>query len=476
VYTLLKAGHEVRLFSRGAERDARSWPDGVEAFPGNVSDPSTLVHAADDCDAVVHIAGIADEQPPDLTFQKVNVEGTGNILAEAEGAGVPRFVFSSSLGADRGESPYHRSKLAAEDIVKTFKGKWTILRPGNVYGPGDEVVSLILRMMRALPAMPIIDNGDQRFQPIFYRDFAQVVAQAVERDDLEGRVLEVAGTEITTMNDLLDRLSTITNRSPLRVPLPSFLISLGAGFAEFFGAPAPINESKLTMLLEENIVKSEEGNALVSVFGVTPTPLQDGLKILADELPEQLPDDGVGKLEHKRFWADIRNSVHGSRDLLNVFKKRVSEIMPIEFEAEPNTPKEIAEGVVLTAELPLRGHIQMRVVESGPKRVTFATLAGHPLAGIVQFETEQIADAVRFTVEIHARAASTFDLVAMRTVGGLMQSINWHLVVNRMIDVSGGEAPEGVQSESQFLEDEEATTAERRIDDLVTRYARAVRS
>jgi NADH dehydrogenase len=472
VLALLKAGHEVRLLSRGAVHDAEKWPDGVEAWAGDVGDPATLRHAADGCGAVVHLAGIVEENPPETTFPGVNVEGTGNILAEAERALVPRFVYISSLGADRGRSSYHRSKLAAEHLVKTFTGSWVVLRPGNVYGPGDDVISLLLRMVRALPAVPLVGDGEMRFQPVYYRDLGEAIAQSVERDDIAFRTLEVAGAEVTTMNDLLDRLDRITDRSPLRVPLPSFLVSAGTGFANLFGAPAPINESKLTMLLEENVVHEPGDNALASVFGIPATPLDEGLARLADELPEQLPGEGVGKLEHKCFWADIRDSIHGSRELLQVFRKRITGVMPIEFDAEPGSPREVREGVVLTAELPLRGHIQMRVVESGPKRVTFATLEGHPLAGVVQFTTEQIEEGVRFTVEVYARAASTFDLVALRTIGGLMQSINWELVVSRMVDMSRGNAPHGVQHQSETFEGEEAERVERWIDDLVSRRAR----
>jgi NADH dehydrogenase len=56
----------------------------------------------------------------------VNVEGTANIVAEAERAGVGRFVFVSSLGAQEGESEYHRSKREAERLVERFAGNWTI--------------------------------------------------------------------------------------------------------------------------------------------------------------------------------------------------------------------------------------------------------------------------------------------------------------------------------------------------------------
>ena len=72
-----------------------------------------------------------------------------------------RFVYVSSLGADRGESPYHRSKLRGEEVARTFDGNWIIVRPGNVYGNGDEQLSLILKMVR----IPSGGSGDRRRRP-----------------------------------------------------------------------------------------------------------------------------------------------------------------------------------------------------------------------------------------------------------------------------------------------------------------------
>lgn len=129
---LLEKGHQLRLLSRGAESDARDWPDGIESFPADVRQPGEFRGAADGCDAVVHITGIVDEAPPEATFESVNVGGTRNVLAEAARAGVKRFVYISSLGVDRGQSDYHRSKRAAEDAVRRHSGAWVILRLGNV--------------------------------------------------------------------------------------------------------------------------------------------------------------------------------------------------------------------------------------------------------------------------------------------------------------------------------------------------------
>src|SRR5687768_8220790 len=163
---LLRAGHEVRLLSRGADDGAREWPKRVEAFPADITDPTGLRGAADGCDAVVHVTGIVEEDPPGATFEGVNVQGTANVLAEAERAGARRFVYVSSLAAGRGTSAYHESKRRAEEIVRASNLEWVILRPGNVYGPGDAVISTYFVLFRTSPVVPIIGDGDQPFQPI----------------------------------------------------------------------------------------------------------------------------------------------------------------------------------------------------------------------------------------------------------------------------------------------------------------------
>ena len=479
---LLEAGHTVRLLSRGAEADAQGWPEGVEPLAADVSDPKSLRGAAIGCGAVVHVTGIVEESPPELTFERVNVRGTKNVLAEAARSKASRFVFVSSLGAERGRSDYHRSKLRAEEVVRASKLDWLILRPGNVYGPGDEVISTLLKLIRALPAVPVIDGGGQPFQPVWYEDLGRAVVRALEAADLSRETLELAGAEVTTTNDLVERLSAVTGRSVTRVSVPSWLASLGVQAADtvnlkkLLGVSVPLNDAKLKMLLEGNTVEPPEANALTGRLGVRPTPLDEGLRLLADLVPEQLPSEGVGSLIRKRFWADIRGSRHTPTELMEAFRQRCAEVMPLEFSAEPGTPRVIEEGVTLTMALPLRGNVQVRAEEVAPRRVTFATVEGHMLAGAIQFTSGgEKRRGVRFSVEIHARPATTFDWVAVNTVGDAMQNSNWEQVVGRVVELSGGEAPAGVQSESATLEEEEAKAVGRRLRALVNKRKRAER-
>ena len=468
VSALLARGHHVRLLSRHAERDARAWPSRVTAVDGDVADAVSVAGAADGCDVVVHLVAIVDETPPDVTFQRVNVDGTRHIVAEAERAGVSKIVYVSSLGCDRGASPYHRSKVSGEEIVRGFSGEWIIVRPGAVYGPGDEHLSVLLRMVRTLPAVPIIGDGNQPVQPLWHEDAAAAIATAVERDDLNGGVYDLAGEELTSQRDLVDRFRRLTNRASVDIPIPELLAKFGIRAAGAVGVDFGFNDSQVQMLVEGSALPPDANNALTRVFGITPLSLDEGLRLLADAQPEQLPDDGIGPLTRKRFWTDIADSRFDAERLLDYVRLNFATLAPaiMSASAEPGTPSLVEDGATLTLDLPLRGHVQVRVAEVDERRFTLMTLEGHPLAGAVRIQTEPVDGAVRFEVQVYDRAASIPDLVIMRTLGDTLQDRAWTQLVENVVKASGGHAGD-VRRSSESLSESEAAVVQRWAEELV---------
>lgn len=469
VQALLEHGHTVRLLSRHADDDARQWPHRVEAFAGDVGDAASILGSGDACDAVLHLAAIVAEHPPDALFQRVNVDGTRHVLAEAERARVARLVFISSLGADRGDSAYHRSKREGERLARSFSGNWSIVRPGNVYGHGDEQVSLMLEMMRSLPAVPIVGDRSTCFQPIWADDVGEALARAVERTDLGERILEIAGDEQISMHDLADHFARITRRDPLRIPVAGTIAELALRAAEKLGIDLPVDSGQLTMLYEGNVIAEPSRNALRSVFGIAPTSLDVGLGRLADSLPEMLPEEGVGGMTRKRFWADIAGCGRSAEDLFDDFRRRFSELTPwhVTVGSEPGTSLEPRAGESLTLGLPLRGHVQVRVEEVTPRSMTFVTLVGHPLAGAVRFLCEPWGELVRFEIQVYDRAANVGDWLALNPIGARLQGLTWRRSVRRVVAESGGAAIDGVQHESARLDDDEAARVNDWLEDLI---------
>lgn len=448
--------------------ESRQWPAGVEALDGSVAEPDTIRGAAHGCAAVIHMAGVVTESG-NATFERVNVEGTRNVVREAERAGAVRLVYISSLGADRGASDYHKSKLEGERIALASSLDTTVLRLANVYGPGDEIISLLTKMIRILPIVPAIDGGDDAFQPMWVGDAAKAIAACMERRDLGGRALDVAGPDRTSMNDLIGRLRDITGRTPLTIPVTGGMTVAGAKIASAIGVDVPIDQGQITMLEEGNLIEDARGNSLTSELGVEPTSLTDGLKLLADSLPEQLPDNGIGSLRRKQVWVDIRASKLGVEQLFERFRQRFSDVTPwsMNVGSEPGTPTEPTEGATLTMALPLRGNVQVRVEELTARSLTLVTLEGHPLAGAVRFLCEVRGDCIRFEVQVYDRAADVADWLIMRTVGQMIQMGTWKSIVRRMADESGGDVVGGVQTEVESLDNEQADHIREWLRDLV---------
>jgi hypothetical protein len=329
-------------------------------------------------------------------------------------------------------------------------------------------------MLRTLPVVPVIGSGDQQFQPIWHEDAGAVLAECVERADLNDTVLCLAGPDVVTVREVLDIFEDLTDRSVLRIPFPAFLARIGSSLAEAIGLEMPVSAATVQMLLEGSYLRAGESNDLLERFGRSPEPIRKRLIELANALPEQTPDEGVGKLKRRRFTIEIQHPRYDAAELLARFRDRFAELVPFEAAAEPGAPERIEDGATLTLELPLRGHVQVRVERIDERSITLATVAGHPLAGAVRFEFEdRDGDAVRFTIDVIERPASRLDQISMALVGQLAQRRTWIKTAENVAREAGGEAPEGVFEKGWQLDDADAGSLEDWINELIRQRERS---
>lgn len=128
-----RSGAQVRALARTVPQD-RGFADWVQSDLGDRSALARLVAGAE---AVIHVAGLTTARDA-AAFEAANVAGTLALVEAAAKAGVPRFVFVSSLAArEPSLSAYGASKERAERLVAASGLDWTIVRPPGVYGPWD---------------------------------------------------------------------------------------------------------------------------------------------------------------------------------------------------------------------------------------------------------------------------------------------------------------------------------------------------
>jgi len=280
---LVAAGHSVRVLLRAGSQGKLSQFERIEIVSGDVTEPSSLEGVLEGCDAVIHLVGIIREVPArGVTFQRLHVEATRNILAAACRQKIDRFVHMSANGArEAADTPYHRTKWQAEQAVRASGLRWTIFRPSLIYGRHDQFINMVAEQIRRLPLVPVIGDGRYRLSPVAVEDVARGFVKALELPETEGESFCCGGDEALSYNELLDAVAVALGRTPpgkLHHPLWLMrpVIRMLEGFSAF-----PITRDQLTMLLEGNTCNPAAWSA---AFGFKPTPLVEGLKaMLAEE-------------------------------------------------------------------------------------------------------------------------------------------------------------------------------------------------
>jgi UDP-glucose 4-epimerase len=240
VERLVATDEKVRVldnFSFGSKANLRGLEDKVEVIIDDILDPAVVREAVEGVDVVFHQAALCSvpfsvENP--ATINRVNVEGTVNVLNAARDAGVRRVVYASSSSVygnstvlpNREEqvpepmSPYAVSKLTGECYCRLFTevyGLETIsLRYFDVYGPRQhpesQYAAVIPRFIYwALKEDPLEVHGDG----LQSRDFTyvdDVVAASLEaaysREGIGG-AFNVGQGKAYALLDLVDLLEEI---------------------------------------------------------------------------------------------------------------------------------------------------------------------------------------------------------------------------------------------------------------------------
>ena len=204
---LIQAGQPVRALVRPSSDTSFLESIGVELATGDVVDPESLDASMQDVNTVYHAAAQVGDWGKWAWYVSVTIEGTRNMLAAAEQAGVKRFLHVSSISAyghPDGEglvldetaplgvglhkwSYYSRAKVEAEKLVWAAheQGRLpvTVVRPSWLYGERDR--ASMPRLITAIKAgkAKLIGKGDNRLNLTYAGNEAEGCILAATHDD-----------------------------------------------------------------------------------------------------------------------------------------------------------------------------------------------------------------------------------------------------------------------------------------------------
>jgi uncharacterized protein YbjT (DUF2867 family) len=266
----------VRALVRDRKRASRLTAWGVELVEGDVSDPTSLRAACAGVDAAVHLVAIIKGSRED--FDRVMAQGTRNLVAAAQDAGVRRIVLASALGLDERSKdavPYFGAKWEMERAVREATPEHVIFRPSFVFGKDGGVLPTFVRLARFAPVIPIVGPGTQRLQPIWVDDVAEYYARALDLPEAAGRTFEIGGPDAVTWNEFWERLKRILGARRPSLHVPFSLLRIQAALTERLPG-APVTRDQLTMLeLGDNVVTTPDA---AETFRLALVPLDEQLR------------------------------------------------------------------------------------------------------------------------------------------------------------------------------------------------------
>ncbi len=237
-------GHELVLLVRQGRESNVPRHSGVSTVSGDITEPSSYQAALDSCDAVIHSAAVVSTWARDRTlFDRVNVQGTLDLIEKATARGVSKILYVSSFlalppspdGAPLDEktpversthyNDYERTKYTANIRVARLAEQGApvvTLYPTVMFGPGPRtegnlVVNMVIDHMRGrLPAR--LGDGTQTWNFVFVEDVVNGVVQALEKAEPGERF--ILGGENVTLAAFFDMMGQVTGKKPPRLALP----------------------------------------------------------------------------------------------------------------------------------------------------------------------------------------------------------------------------------------------------------------
>lgn len=300
VRRLSASGHELRCLVRpGSDRRILEEIK-AERVPGDLTDGRSLAAGMAGCDAAVNIAAAYDFWVPDRgVYERVNVQGTRNVMEAAIAARVGKVVHVSTaavwgnapwpiterseLGAECA-SAYARSKRVGDQVARDLADAAGLplvtIHPGAVTGEGDPKASGKYLDMLRRGRLPAQIMPRRPFSFVYVGDVAEAICRALEKPDNAGEKYIVVA-ENRTWGEVNRMACEIAGSRLPPLTLPDWLTEINArmltALADLTGRPPLMNLALDQVLIMRQAFECD-GSKAARELGLAYTPLRATLE------------------------------------------------------------------------------------------------------------------------------------------------------------------------------------------------------
>lgn len=227
---LVGAGWPVRVIvppRRGGRLPRLPWPDDlpVDMIAGDLDDLSSLHEAMQGVHTVFHMAS-AQWWGSRRDLERVDIQGTRNLIAAARAARIGRLYYLSQLGAEPSSAyTLMRIKGQVEGLIRNSGVAYTVMRCGVIFGPEDRFINGIAMLLHTNPVFFFQSgHGDSLLHPLYVKDLVQALVNSLESIDLVDSTIEIGGGEYLTYNEMVRTVMRVSGARRVIISVPPYLL------------------------------------------------------------------------------------------------------------------------------------------------------------------------------------------------------------------------------------------------------------
>ena len=267
-HKLIDNGHQLRVLVRDPMKAAAFKVRGAQVVVGDALDPAALKQSSQGTEHIISLVAVRRNQPQ--SYLAVNVDGPRIMAEAAKAAGVKSVVLVSVIGArlDR-NFKYLTSRWMGEQELAKSGVAGTILRFSLVLAEEGGALVDFERQANFGPFIIIPGSGQAHMQPILREDAARCVVETIGRPELLGKIVELGGPEVVTVEAVIDWFLQARRIKKRKLKLPVPLLLPGAAIMETLLKDPIITPDEINTLQLDNIAAGID--SVSSNYGWRPT-------------------------------------------------------------------------------------------------------------------------------------------------------------------------------------------------------------
>lgn len=236
-----------------------------EFVEGNLADTAFCERLCNECDMVLHIAGI---------------HWSRELVSAAVKQGVKRLILVHTTGI------YSKYKAAGEEYRETDKIVYqlckdndielTILRPTMIYGSlHDHNISVFIRMVDRLKIMPTVNGAHYQLQPVHCRDLGVAYFKVLMNPEIcNGKDYDLSGGEVIELREIFEVIAENLGVKRRYINCPYLIAYIGAWGSYVISIGKFDYREKVQRLCETRVYSHEKASR---DFGYHPMSFRKGI-------------------------------------------------------------------------------------------------------------------------------------------------------------------------------------------------------